>query len=127
MNPYTRLGINKYSTEEEIRLAYRKCLLTSHPDHGGSAADFDEVRLAYTRLNSEHVENRTLTLNMTVPLTTQELIGCLGETKSFMYDDIITFDIYVPTKTRHGDTIVVNNILPNTKLKIKFKEKHGQS
>tara|TARA_R110001606_G_scaffold29733_5_gene92588 strand:- start:4281 stop:4658 length:378 start_codon:yes stop_codon:yes gene_type:complete len=125
MNPYTRLGINKYSTEEEIKNAYRKCVLISHPDHGGSIEEFDEVRLAYMRLKNEHIENRILTISMTIKLTMSELVYCLGETQSFMYDDIIMVDVFVPEKTRFGDTIVVKNILPNTTIKIKFKEQHG--
>ena len=126
MTPYELLEINKYSSKDEIRNAYRKCLLTAHPDHGGSIEEFDAVRLAYIKVKNKYVENRTLTVNMTVELDTLELKYCQGETSSFIYDDMITFDVFVPNNTQFNDTVVINNILPNTILRIKFKEYNGQ-
>ena len=47
---------------------------------------------------------------------------CKGETSAFMYDNLIVFDVFVPKDTKFGDTLVVKNILPDTILKITFKE-----
>ena len=125
MTSYELLEINKYSREDEIRNAYRKCLLKAHPDHGGSVEEFDAVRLAYIKVKNKYVKNRILTVNMTVKLDALELKYCQGETSSFIYDDMITFDVFVPNNTQFNDTVVINNILPNTILKIKFKEYNG--
>ncbi len=125
MTPYEILEINKYSSEDEIRNAYRKCLLKAHPDHGGSVEEFDAVRIAYIKVKNKHVKNRLLTVNMTVELDALELKYCQGETSSFIYDDTITFDVFVPNNTQFNDTVVINNILPNTILRIKFKEYNG--
>jgi len=126
MTPYELLGINKYSSEKAIRQAYRKCLLKAHPDHGGSVEEFDIVRLAYIKVKNKYVENRSLTVNMTVKLNALELKYCQGETSSFVYDDIITFDVFVPDNTQFNDTVIIKEILPNTILRIKFKEHNEQ-
>lgn len=126
MTPYELLGINKYSSEKAIRQAYRKCLLNAHPDHGGSVEEFDIVRLAYIKVKNKYVENRSLTVNMTVKLNALELKYCQGETSSFIYDDIITFDVFVPDNTQFNDTVIIKEILPNTILRIKFKEYNEQ-
>ena len=126
MTPYELLGINKYSSEKAIRQAYRKCLLKAHPDHGGSVEEFDIVRLAYIKVKNKYVENRSLTVNMTVKLNELELKYCQGETSSFVYDDIITFDVFVPDNTQFNDTVIIKEILPNTILRIKFKEHNEQ-
>ena len=47
-NPYTILEIDKYSTTDDIRKAYKSLMMKRHPDTGdGDRAKFDEVRLAY--------------------------------------------------------------------------------
>ncbi len=122
MNSYDLLKINKYSSEEAIKQAYKKCLLTAHPDHGGSTAEFDAIRLAYIKIKNKHVENRVLTINMTVKLNSLELKYCQGETSAFMYDNLIMFDVFVPKNTNFGDKLILKNVLPDTMLKITFKE-----
>ena len=57
MEAYSILGINKYSSEEAIRQAYKRCLLKSHPDHGGSNDEFNAVRLAYIQVKNNYVKN----------------------------------------------------------------------
>lgn len=122
MNPYTVLGINKYSTEDEIRLAYRRLMKKHHPDSGDGDTDkLNEAKSAYIRLkNSNPV--KSLTVSLTVPVTNAELAKMLGTTQIFEYSDV-HFEVYIPYDVRMGDTISVN-ILTDTKLKIKFKEHH---
>ena len=51
MNPYKILGINEQATEEEIKRAYRAMAAKYHPDVGGDAWVFEQVREAYDRIN----------------------------------------------------------------------------
>ena len=53
-NPYTILEIDKYSTTDDIRKAYKSLMMKHHPDTGdGNRAKFDEVRLAYIQLKDK--------------------------------------------------------------------------
>ena len=50
MNPYKILGINEKATDEEIKRAYRAMAAKYHPDVGGDAWVFEQVREAYDRI-----------------------------------------------------------------------------
>ena len=66
-DPYEVLGIEPGASEDEIRAAWRKACRRSHPDLGGTAEAFREVRDAYKAIVngeywgfcSEHDEDRT--------------------------------------------------------------------
>eukprot|EP00435_Cladocopium_sp_Y103_P017956 s1602_g4.t1 len=47
---YKTLGLQPTATENEIRSAYRRCALSSHPDKGGSAEAFRSVVHAFETL-----------------------------------------------------------------------------
>ena len=47
---YKTLGLLPTATEDEIRSAYRRCALSSHPDKGGSAEAFRSVVQAFETL-----------------------------------------------------------------------------
>ncbi len=51
-NPSARsvLGVSKDASEDEIKRAFRARALATHPDRGGDAADFLEVKRAYDSL-----------------------------------------------------------------------------
>jgi hypothetical protein len=49
-NPYTVLGADPSYNEAELRLAYIKAVKVAHPDHGGSARRFTQVREAWSIL-----------------------------------------------------------------------------
>lgn len=49
-SPWDVLGVAKGATPEEVRRAYRLRALATHPDRGGDADAFCEVRRAYERL-----------------------------------------------------------------------------
>jgi len=51
MKYYKILGINKNSSDEEIKKAYRKLALQHHPDRGGDAIKFKEISEAYQVLS----------------------------------------------------------------------------
>jgi hypothetical protein len=44
------LGLEPGATITEVKRAFRKCALDTHPDRGGDAEDFLEVRRAYEKL-----------------------------------------------------------------------------
>ncbi|XZE21453.1 DUF5658 family protein [Pirellulaceae bacterium SH449] len=50
MDPYKILGISSNATEQEIKRAYRAQAAKYHPDHGGDAWVFEQIRAAYEQL-----------------------------------------------------------------------------
>ena len=47
------LGLLPPYTREDIQAAYREKAKTTHPDHGGSVTDFEELHEAYERAQQE--------------------------------------------------------------------------
>lgn len=47
MNPYNILGVDKNSTPDDIKSAYRKLASKHHPDRGGDTKKFQEIQAAY--------------------------------------------------------------------------------
>ncbi len=59
-SPFDVLRIDSDADEEEIQQAYRQRVLEAHPDHGGSAGEFQRVRTAYAELKAGYgVEGTT--------------------------------------------------------------------
>lgn len=50
MNPYDVLRISPHAGPEELRRAWRRRALETHPDHGGDDASFHLVHQAFLRL-----------------------------------------------------------------------------
>ena len=123
-NPYTILEIDKYSTTDDIRKAYKSLMMKHHPDTGdGDRAKFDEVRLAYIQLKDKKLtKNSTNVLSIIVPISKQDLSLILGKPKQTFECHDVPFDVFVPYETRMNDTLVIKNILGNLTLKVKFKE-----
>jgi curved DNA-binding protein CbpA len=51
-SPFKVLGLEPGADEDEIVRAYRRRVKETHPDHGGSAAEFQAVLAAYAELSS---------------------------------------------------------------------------
>ena len=124
MSPFKVLGITKYSSEDEIRIAYKRLLMKHHPDTGdGDRQKLDDIRQAFTdikKIQSDSGSIITVTLNVKV---SKEELDAMRGTKSGFRDDIspdIHYIVTVPKTTRIGDTILVKNIINNTNLKINF-------
>jgi hypothetical protein len=126
MSPFKVLGITKYSTEDEIRIAYKRLLKKHHPDTGdGDRQRLDDIRNAFTDIKQIQADSGSIiTVTLNVKLSQKELKQMLG-TKCGFRDDIspdIHYIVTVPPNTRIGDTILVKNIINNTNLKINFKK-----
>ena len=50
LSPYRVLGIQPGCNEEELRAAYKKRALETHPDKGGNVEEFRSVKTAYEAL-----------------------------------------------------------------------------
>ena len=50
MDPYVVLGVNRNSSEDEIKKQYRKLAMKYHPDKGGDTEKFKEVNDAYDKI-----------------------------------------------------------------------------
>ena len=124
MSPFKVLGITKYSSEDEIRIAYKRLLKKHHPDTGDEDREkLDDIRQAFTdikKIQSESGSIITVTLNVKV---SEEELDAMRGLKNGFRDDImpdIHYIVTVPKTTRLGDTILVKNIINNTNLKINF-------
>jgi curved DNA-binding protein CbpA len=51
MTLYDTLGVPKSASQDEVRMAYRKKAQKSHPDKGGSEAEFRQIQCAYDILS----------------------------------------------------------------------------
>ena len=122
MSPFKVLGITKYSSEDEIRIAYKRLLKKHHPDTGdGDRKRLDDIRQAFTDIKKIQSESGSIiTVSLNVKVNEEELDAMRG-TKTGFRDDImpdIHYIVTVPKTTRLGDTILVKNIINNTNLKI---------
>ena len=52
MNPYEVLGVEKTSSEKDIKKAYRTLAMKHHPDKGGDPDKFKELAQAYETLSN---------------------------------------------------------------------------
>lgn len=124
MSPFKVLGITKYSSEDEIRIAYKRLLKKHHPDTGdGDRKRLDDIRQAFTDIKKIQSESGSIiTVSLNVKVNEEELDAMRGLKNGFR-DDImpdIHYIVTVPKTTRLGDTILVKNIINNTNLKINF-------
>jgi DnaJ-domain-containing protein 1 len=52
------LGVDPHANALEIKRAFRKRALETHPDQGGDAAEFRAVKAAYEKVMSRERKNR---------------------------------------------------------------------
>lgn len=57
-SPFDVLLIDSDADEEEVDQAYRRRVKETHPDHGGSASEFQSVRAAYEAIKAGHLPAR---------------------------------------------------------------------
>ncbi len=63
------LGVDRDAGPDEIRRAFRARALVTHPDHGGSAAAFNDVRVALETLGAGAPRPVRTSVLTTAPLT----------------------------------------------------------
>jgi curved DNA-binding protein CbpA len=57
-NLYDKLGVDKNSSKEDIKKAYRKKAKDNHPDKGGDEQEMTEITIAYSILSSDTKRKR---------------------------------------------------------------------
>lgn len=57
MDYYQILGVNRNSSPEELKVAYRKLAMKHHPDRGGNEAEFKKINEAYDVLSNTEKRN----------------------------------------------------------------------
>ena len=56
-NPYTILGVDKKTSDDDIKKAYKKLALKTHPDKGGDPEKFQKIAEAYETLSDKGKRN----------------------------------------------------------------------
>ena len=55
-SPFEVLDIDSEASDAEVERAYRRRVLEAHPDHGGSAHEFQQVRAAYETIRTKALD-----------------------------------------------------------------------
>jgi curved DNA-binding protein len=58
VDPYSTLGIKQGASEEEVKKAYKRAASKHHPDKGGDAEKFKEVKKAYEQITNPQPEQQ---------------------------------------------------------------------
>ena len=84
MSPFKVLGITKYSSEDEIRIAYKKLLKKHHPDTGdGDRQKLDDIRQAFVNIKKIQSDSGSIiTVTLNVKLSEDELKQMLNSLPS---------------------------------------------
>ncbi len=61
MDYYEILGVNRNSSPEEIKSAYRKLAMKHHPDRGGDEAEFKKISEAYDAITNPNKQQHNAT------------------------------------------------------------------
>lgn len=69
MNPYKILGLDEEASPEEIKNAYRRLSKENHPDTGGDAKVFMEIKKAYEILSDKEIRNTFDLYGVTIDFT----------------------------------------------------------
>jgi len=84
---------------------------------------FKKILDAYELLLTQ--KQHTTVVKTFISLSPKELKDCLGEEIMIELHDQ-TFKVLIPYETRMGDSVRIENILPNLTLLIKIKDKNEQ-
>jgi molecular chaperone DnaJ len=113
-NYYDILGVEKNSTQDDIKKAYRKLAKENHPDKGGDPEKFKKISVAYDILGDENKRKEydnpsTGHFNSFNDIFNQ----MFNNQRQRVHDTIINLDI----------TILESFLAPEKKLKYRVKEK----
>jgi curved DNA-binding protein CbpA len=116
-------GLPNNFTEEELKKKFSTLVKKHHPDVGGNPETFRQIVEAYEVLSN--LPPSIKTFRAKVYMSPKELKDYLGE-NILIEIDKYHFEIFVPYETRVGDTIKIENILPNLTLLVTIKDKNEQ-
>lgn len=63
MDYYEVLGVNRNSSPEDIKAAYRKLAMKHHPDRGGDEAEFKKINEAYDAITNPNKQHQNSNFN----------------------------------------------------------------
>jgi hypothetical protein len=109
--------------QDELKQRFNELVKKYHPDIGGDPDKFRQIIEAYEILST--LPSSTQLFKTTIYTSHKELKDYLGE-NILIEIDKYQVEIFVPYQTRIGDTIKVENILPNLTLLVKIKDKNEQ-
>ena len=124
-NPWKVLGLKDTANTEELKRQYKRLAATFHPDKGGNPEQFRYITDAYDEAK-QLIATRKIEVNVDIISSPKELISLLGQNVVISYNDI-EFEILIPYETRVGDSIRIHNIIDNTDLIVKIKDRYEQS
>lgn len=121
MTPQEILGLTKYYTRDELKKQYSRLVQMHHPDKGGDVEMFVRIQEAYEKL--KNIPKRKEIVTLSLETNEKELVDLLGKNVILNYEGI-SFEVFIPYRTRMGDTVKVENILENISLALKIKDKN---
>ena len=102
---YSVLGIKSNACFEEVKKAYRSCVVTMHPDKGGSAAAFHAVQEAWNTLKDIDKRSKYDAEILADNVDTFRALGAaVVELDEFEYEDTENIYIY---ECRCGDEFIM--------------------
>ena len=116
-------GLPQNFTNRELRKKFNSLIKQHHPDKGGDPDMFRKILDAYELLLTR--KQQPSLVKTFISLSPKELKDCLGEQIVIQWHDQ-KFNVLIPYETRIGDTVRIENILPNLTLLIKIKDKNEQ-
>lgn len=99
------LGLSPLSSLRELRLAYYNAVKRTHPDAGGDAAAFREVRAAYARLQQGGYDAPRPRVAERRRLRMTAKVAMLGGTATAVFADGSTAGLPVPAGMRANDRV----------------------
>lgn len=121
MTPHEILGLTKYYTRDDLKKRYSHLVQKHHPDKGGDVEMFVRIQEAYEKLKD--IPERKEVIALSLKTNEKELVDILGKNVILDYEGI-SFEVFIPYRTRIGDTVRVENILENVSLALKIKDKN---
>lgn len=129
-NLYKTLGINKNSTAEEIKKAYRDLATKHHPDKSGEDEKFKEVSHAYMvlkdpikRKHYDDIGEESRIINSPAAKACEILTGCISSFISERKPDNIDEMVPAIKDFINGEVQKVNATIAAIKSEIKLNEK----
>jgi DnaJ-class molecular chaperone len=123
-NPWFILGLDPNATLREVKLAYKRLAIKSHPDKGGTIADWLEISQAYeTIIDKKHVPivKAKNTKMFNIALTLEQQINGINDYVQVEDEEELFIKVRIPAGALLGDKFKV--VHKNKQYIINVKEK----